>query len=241
MLQSDNKQISFTKFKGIASPPLDPQAATTCGEENNYITKYDCAQSFTLTKFDKLVEEIKKILGPSSGLDSADVDVENLKQVLRDYDQSNEIEWNKYALNDLKRNYTRNGVDDINHKANLLILVWNPEKGSAIHDHANAHCVVKVLKGTLRETLYEWPQEGDNSGTMKEKRSLDYQAGGVTYMNDQLGLHRMYNPDPNNVAVSLHLYTPPYAAKFGCQVFNEKTGVATKVPTPLYSNKGVKL
>lgn len=26
-----------------------------------------------------------------------------------------------------------------------LILVWSPGKGSAIHDHANAHCVMKVL------------------------------------------------------------------------------------------------
>lgn len=25
-----------------------------------------------------------------------------------------------------------------------LILVWSPGKGSVIHDHANAHCVMKV-------------------------------------------------------------------------------------------------
>jgi hypothetical protein len=27
---------------------------------------------------------------------------------------------------------------------NQLILVWSPGKSSAIHDHANAHCVMKV-------------------------------------------------------------------------------------------------
>lgn len=29
-----------------------------------------------------------------------------------------------------------------------LILVWSPGRGSAIHDHANAHCVMKVSLAT---------------------------------------------------------------------------------------------
>lgn len=30
-----------------------------------------------------------------------------------------------------------------------LILVWSPGKGSVIHDHANAHCVMKVCSFIL--------------------------------------------------------------------------------------------
>jgi len=64
------------------------------------------------------------------------------------------------------------------------VLVWSPGKGSPVHDHADAHCLMKVLKGTLKETVYH--------------------EGRVTYMADELGLHKISNPDPTNVAVSLH-------------------------------------
>lgn len=192
-----------------------------------------------LNGFDKLVDEIKKILGPSSGINSDDVDVEHLMETMRRYDPSREIEWDQYALADPSRAYTRNGVDDINHKANLLILVWNPGRGSMIHDHADAHCIVKVLKGRLEETLYDWPHDQED---MHVKRVSEYNTGEVSYMSDQIGLHKMSNPDPNEPAVSLHLYTPPYAAKFGCHIFDERTGKSHKVDlSTLYSDKGVVL
>ena len=81
-----------------------------------------------------------------------------------------------------------------------LILVWTPGKGSPIHDHANAHCVmkvcgispargsadsVKVLKGTLRETLYEWPDA--HSGPLQIQRDTEYGPDAVTYMSDTVG------------------------------------------------------
>jgi cysteine dioxygenase len=162
------------------------------------------------TSFDTLVEDIRRILGDSSGIDSDDVDVEELMEAMSAY-QSDEHEWQHYALRDKSRGYCRNGVDNINSKANLLILVWNPGRGSLIHDHANAHCIVKVLKGSIRETLYNWPGHPDEE--LKVKRVRDYGVDQVSYMSDKIGLHRMENIDPTNVAVSLHLYTPPYAAK----------------------------
>ncbi|RAL62264.1 hypothetical protein DID88_004832 [Monilinia fructigena] len=66
---------------------------------------------------------------PSSGLTSADVDVQQLRSLMERY-ISNEDEWKKYAFADLSRGYTRNLVDEGNGKSNLLILVWTPGKGS---------------------------------------------------------------------------------------------------------------
>lgn len=191
-----------------------------------------------LDKFEKLVDDIKLVLGPTKGID--DIDVDHLMEIMKQYDPcSCEDEWNKYALNDPTRNYTRNGVDDINNKANLLILVWNPERGSMIHDHANAHCIVKLLKGQLRETLYEWPSR--NNEELVEKKVTDVHVGQVTYMSDNIGLHRMYNPHKTDVAVSMHLYTPPYAAKFGCHIYDQESGKSHKVDmSTLYSNKGIR-
>jgi cysteine dioxygenase len=93
--------------------------------------------------FEELVEDLSAALGPSSGLDSDDVDPMNIQQLMERY-ISNSSEWEPYALGDATRAYTRNLIDEGNGKSNLLILVWSPQKGSAIHDHANAHCVMKV-------------------------------------------------------------------------------------------------
>ncbi|PGH17338.1 cysteine dioxygenase [Helicocarpus griseus UAMH5409] len=157
--------------------------------------------------FHRLVEDLSAALGPSSGLDSDDVDPLDIQKLMEGY-TSKESEWERYALGDGSRAYTRNLVDEGNGKSNLLILVWSPGNGSAIHDHANAHCVMKILKGRLQETLYAWPEEdklqkGETS-PLAITRETVYGENQVTYMSDKLGLHKISNPDPDNFAVSLH-------------------------------------
>lgn len=69
--------------------------------------------------FNKLVSDLSKILGPSSGLDSSDIDIHTLRQLMEDY-KSSEDEWAEYAFQDLSRGYTRNLVDEGNSKSNLV-------------------------------------------------------------------------------------------------------------------------
>lgn len=180
-----------------------------------------------INAFEKLVQDLSAALGPSSGLDSDDIDPMDIQCLMEKYG-SNPGDWSRFALADGSRAYTRNLIDEGNGKSNLLILVWSPGKGSAIHDHANAHCVMKVLRGTLQETLFAWPDKeklnhGDSSPLRTTKRTI-YGENQVTYMSDKLGLHRISNPDPHNFAVSLHLYTPPNAATYGFNIFDEHTG-----------------
>jgi hypothetical protein len=70
-------------------------------------------------KFHQLVDDLSRILGPSSGLDSADTDVKHLEELMSSY-ISKESEWQKYAFSDLSRGYTRNLVDEGNGKSNLV-------------------------------------------------------------------------------------------------------------------------
>ncbi|KAK2606110.1 hypothetical protein QQS21_003505 [Conoideocrella luteorostrata] len=179
-------------------------------------------------KFEELVLAMKRALGPSSGLTSDDVDVRLLTELMMDYD-SNPREWGKYAFGDASRGYTRNLVDEGNGKSNLLVLVWSPGKGSPIHDHGNAHCLMKVLHGNLTETRYAFPEDNAEKGPMTVISEKTYKENGVTYMADELGLHRVSNRG-NDFAVSLHLYTPPNVAKEGCHIFDEKTGQSSHVP-----------
>lgn len=69
--------------------------------------------------FHQLVESLSKILGSSSGLNSDDVDVKHLQQLMEKY-MSLESEWQRYAFSDLSRGYTRNLVDEGNGKSNLV-------------------------------------------------------------------------------------------------------------------------
>ena len=112
--------------------------------------------------FEALVDQLSEELGPCSGINSEDVDSKELERLMTDY-VSDEAHWSKYFFPSSNHAYTRNLVDKGNGKSNLLILVWSPKKSSPIHDHANAHCIMKILKGSLVETRYAWPTVGLNS------------------------------------------------------------------------------
>jgi len=73
---------------------------------------------------------------------------------------------------------------------------------------------------------------------MTETSCTDSKTNGVSYMNDQLGLHRMENPSHVEGAVSLHLYVPPYSE---CQTFDQRTGVRSKATVTFYTKYGRKV
>ena len=222
------------------------------------------ASSFTgLNAFQRLVRDLSDTLGPSSGIDSAKINPFSLIDLMACY-PSHESEWIRYAHKDPSMVFTRNLVDRGNGKSNLLILVWTPGRESVIHDHANAHCVMKVLRGEITETRYEWPTpptsvrsspepcssstEGERHDTippdaeqMRITKTTTFGRDQVTYTSDELGLHKISNPDLTTFAVTLHLYTPPNAATHGCQVFDEKTGQGVLVTGyPYFSEFGQK-
>ncbi|KAG8335501.1 Cysteine dioxygenase [Homalodisca vitripennis] len=105
----------------------------------------------------ELIAELHKVF------ESDHVNIEHVHALMVAY-QSNPSEWRKYARFDRYR-YTRNLVDEGNGKFNLMILCWGEGHGSAIHDHANAHCFMKMLEGELSEIRFDWPKEGMSEQT----------------------------------------------------------------------------
>lgn len=75
-----------------------------------------------------------------------------------------------------------------------------------LHSHANAHCIMKVLRGRLTETRFATPTDEDvqNQRPMTKTCETTYLENQVTYMADTLGTHRISNPDTTEYAVSLH-------------------------------------
>ncbi|XP_033330291.1 cysteine dioxygenase type 1 isoform X2 [Megalopta genalis] len=169
------------------------------------------------------------------------VNIDDVQELMASY-RSNPAEWKKYAKFDRYR-YTRNLVDEGNGKFNLMVLCWGEGHGSAIHDHANAHCVMKILQGELCETRYAWPKKNGTisiSTEAEELKELDrttLDLDEICYINDSMGLHRVENPSAVNPAISLHLYSPPFSS---CSVFNKQTGQKTESKVTFWSKYGEK-
>lgn len=166
------------------------------------------------------------------------VNVEYVQQLITNY-KSNPKDWRQYAKYDPHR-YTRNLIDEGNGKYNILLLCWAESQGSSIHDHSNSHCFMKCLDGELQETRYEWPaitdDEQEHEMVVKGRGFL--KKNEVAYINDTIGLHRAENTSHTKVAVSLHVYIPPYSE---CQGFDEKTGKAKTCKITFYSKYGKKV
>ena len=63
---------------------------------------------------------------------------------------------------------------------------------------------MKILAGELHETVFNAPGKGTESRPLTVKSSEVFQMNEVTYISDDVGLHRVHNPSPNRIAVSLH-------------------------------------
>jgi cysteine dioxygenase len=74
---------------------------------------------------------------------------------------------------------------------------------SPVHDHAEAHCLMKIIKGTLRERRWAMPQTG-HEREMTLTSDKTFKEGGVAYMSDEMGVHEIGNPSEREFAVSLH-------------------------------------
>ena len=85
------------------------------------------------------------------------------------------------------------------------MLVWNPHKESPIHDHPCNGCWVRVLENSVKEMVYEKNAENQLEVTADNL----YEEGGVTWMHDIKGYHKIGNPN-DSIAVTMHVYSPPF-------------------------------
>jgi cysteine dioxygenase len=87
----------------------------------------------------------------------------------------------------------------------LLVLCWKNGQRSPIHDHAGSSCGVRVLRGVMTETRFEFAPNGH----VKAIGSCDLAAGGVCGSQDD-DLHQVSNLQAHGAdLVTLHVYSPP--------------------------------
>lgn len=88
---------------------------------------------------------------------------------------------------------------------NVLVLCWKNGQRSPIHDHAGSTCAVRVLRGTLTETRFDFSP----NGLVVAAGSRDCPPGAVVGSQDD-DLHQVSNLQAGDAdLVTLHVYSPP--------------------------------
>ena len=103
-----------------------------------------------------------------------------------------------------ERSYQRNLVQ-AGRWYHAWVLCWRNGQRSPIHDHRGSSCAVRVLDGTMTETLFEFAPNGH----VKALFSRDLPPGGVVGSEDT-DLHQVSNLQAGDAdLVTLHIYSPP--------------------------------
>lgn len=108
---------------------------------------------------------------------------------------------------------------------------------------------MRVLKGCINEKRYRYeyvlndnndgaccqePERGQGQGQEGQKQESQlvctqdstFREGGQTFIDDNLGLHKIGNPG-NELAISMHLYSPPFNK---CRIWmDERNGMRSSV------------
>jgi cysteine dioxygenase len=85
------------------------------------------------------------------------------------------------------------------------VMCWRNGQRSPIHDHKGSSCAVRVLRGTLTETLFGFAPNGHIKATL----SRDFEPSAVIGGEDG-DVHQVSNLQAGQAdLVTLHVYSPP--------------------------------
>ncbi len=105
----------------------------------------------------------------------------------------------------------------------LLLLAWDAQSRSPIHDHAGQRCWFISLAGRFALDDYRLVSGGRRSGTasLAHTASRTLGPGELDARQADSELHRVGVADGCVAAVSLHVYAAPISS---CLVFDERSG-----------------
>ncbi len=104
----------------------------------------------------------------------------------------------------------------------LLLLCWDQQARSKVHDHAGQHCFFTPLYGHFAVDDYERCEGGDQPGpgAIRHQRTLVLGPGEVDHRSGgDNEIHRVSVQSPGQ-AVSLHVYAKPIER---CLVFDDES------------------
>ena len=111
-----------------------------------------------------------------------------------------EDDWNIYKLDPIENNYKKNVIYR-DEKMSLELISWGSKSFTNIHDHAEYGCFMKVMDGRLRENIFS----AQNNHFLRTKK---LNTNTISYINNKIGHHNIFNENNNKNSYSIHLYFP---------------------------------
>ena len=134
----------------------------------------------------KLIYEINKT--PVSSFNKAGVIIDNyIGRDWKNYEKLQNTNYNKQKI------YANNFFE-------IYILTWGPGQYSRIFDHQINGCWVKILKGSLQESIYNLDMKPLLTRNLCPKNN-------ALFMYNDSGYHMLENKT-NTITTSLHVYSP---------------------------------
>lgn len=118
-------------------------------------------------------------------------------------------DWKRYVKFDQKT-YIRIPIPELSNELFEIILIcWDKNQKSPIHNHPENGCILKVLQGELTEDIYI---KSDTGKYVYNSTKVNVN-GNVSYMCGNDIIHRISNTNSNMdedfKTISLHIYSPP--------------------------------
>ena len=94
----------------------------------------------------------------------------------------------------------------------LILICWDKDQKTEIHDHAFSECIMSCVYGELKESLFI-----KNSKKPKHVQTKELIRFEPVLINNSMGIHQIINSKQRSC--SLHLYAPKIST---CKVFCSK-------------------
>jgi len=127
--------------------------------------------------------------------------------------------------------YARNLVE-INDEFEAIVLCWDDNQESPIHNHTLQNCWLVVLEGSVEEIQYDM---NEMSHKLIQTQSTTLVKGQSGYIRDDIALHKVRSV--NGKACTLHIYNKPIPY---CNIYDPVTGEFTVRKCGFFTLKGMK-
>lgn len=91
----------------------------------------------------------------------------------------------------------------------VVVMTWGPGQGTPIHDHDTHWCVEGVWQGRLEVCEFDVTAQASNRFRLCRRRVMAGGVGSTSSLLPPAEFHSVRNPDPEQAAVSLHVYQRP--------------------------------
>lgn len=99
----------------------------------------------------------------------------------------------------------------------VVVMIWGPEQGTLLHDHAGTWCVEGVLEGEIQVTQYDLLERQADHWRFSPQHTVKAAPGEAGSLIPPFEYHTIANARPERSSVTVHVYGRELTS---CMVFD---------------------